>query len=669
MAGSRIQGGFASYAGIEYDIFIYDAEFVASLSTNPNVMGDPGTGDVWGWESDGGGNVWGWSSLDELENPPGLQVQKVALPGFRLEYETQNEGVYTPLMPSRLSFSLFFENQTHETFLNAIANSYEGQFLVRVLRSGELFWTGVLMPDVVQYEDADYPYTFEFVAVDGLTRLKSIEYPNAVLIGDTRETFFDIMYTCLGQLETLNFWEAGDEFFINNVNWWELRHVADYIAEPLKLTRVKTGSMYEENSRTGAIEFLSCYQMLEQICTVIGARLYLSAGSWHMMQPEAYKNSVQSRRVYAKSKALIFSTGGQSYEILCDQKEVARTKGRYEFLAPVKRADITYRSRSVTGTLIPGASWDWITDGNVVTIGDISDNNGTAKIKIRIEVEHTYRFVPYADMPDPSQSRHLFAMQLRVGAYYFVGNEDDGAAWTTTPGVYVFYTAPFRQWENNTSILEVTTSELPATGACTFSFAYKETQQLPPLTPTVLPLQISTIFDLVPEFEPSMQYWTAANPLLIVLDEGNESEAFDFTIYRAENANTTNSKIIERLVFLGDGPFASSNSRIQTFDGSAWGNSTLWGLGIAGARNKRLLELLASRIVAVQDTPRIKYVGQLITTTLRGFYDPYHRLKIGNRFYIFLGGAFEAVSDTWADIHLFNIKTEIDPITSIIVKD
>ncbi|MBK8195980.1 MAG: hypothetical protein IPK76_23280 [Lewinellaceae bacterium] len=171
MAGSRIYGSFFSYAGVEYKLYIYDADFVAA-AVHPGVMGDPTTGNVWGDPTTGA--VWGWDAFDTLTDPPGIQTHELGLPGFTLEYETENEKLYTPLMPSRLTFKLIIENDTQQLFLNAMAESYEGQFLVRILRNDDLFWSGVIMPDVVAYEDMDFPYEFELVAIDGLARLKSI---------------------------------------------------------------------------------------------------------------------------------------------------------------------------------------------------------------------------------------------------------------------------------------------------------------------------------------------------------------------------------------------------------------------------------------------------------------------------------------------------------------
>lgn len=661
---TRIFGEFLSYTGAHYKIYVYDAEFVSGIGNFPHVIGDESTGDVWGDESTG--EVWGWDALDELDEVEGLQTHYVGVGGFTLDYETENETLYTPLMPSKLSFELMFQNEVQETFLNALADSYEGQFLVRVLKNDNLFWAGVLVPDVVQYEDQYYPFSFKFTAIDGLSRLKSIPYPNATLVNGTPESLLSIIFECLSNLETPFFWAANDDYLINNVDWWETRHISAYNVDPLANTRINTGAIYEENSTTGEVQFLSCFDMLRQIATVFGARLFLADGKWWFMQVTEYDISGQVQRIYDKSQTLKFSINGKTYDLICNQSTLARTEGRYEFLPPLKKVTATYKSRSVTGTLLQGVSWDWITDGTVVTVGEVSNNGGVAKIKLKFIVEHTYRFVPYADMPDPSQSRHHFAITLRVGSYYFVGDEDAGAAWTTTPGVFVFYTDLFRQWESHVSTFEITTSEIPDSGTCTFSFAYLQTEEFPSSTLTTLPLQISTIYDLEPEFEASMQYWVQVSPLFVVLENGSENETFDFLTYTATNTNTSNTKEVDLLVYFGDGPYGATAARMETYNGATWAKSENWGIGLLATRNKKILQLLVNRILQAQAKPRQKYVGKLITATGGAFYHPYNRLAINGRYYVFLGGTFEAESDTWQNLHIFNIAIDIsqepDPV-------
>jgi hypothetical protein len=115
---------------------------------------------------------------------------------------------------------------------------------------------------------------------------------------------------------------------------------------------------------------------------------------------------------------------------------------------------------------------------------------------------------------------------------------------------------------------------------------------------------------------------------------------------------------VELVVYFGDGPTATSLPRMQTYNGSTWADSTLWGISLAGARIQPILSLLVARIMQAQAFPRIKYVGKLIDTRFAS-YEAFSRLKINDKYYVFLGGAFVAETDTWENLHVFHIKTDL----------
>ena len=666
MAGNRIHGSFFSYAGVEYDLYIYDAEFVASANTNPIVMGDPTTGNVWGDPTTGA--VWGWDAFDQLTDPPGIQTHQIGLPGFSLEYETQNEKLYTPLMPSRLTFKLLIEDETQQLFLNAMAESYEGQFLVRVLRNGDLYWSGVVMPDVVAYEDMDFPYEFEVVAIDGLSRLKSVTYPGIPTTGGTKQTLMDIVFNCLELLETNGFYATGDDYLVSNLDWWELRHVASWNVEPLTLTRVSNAAFREKmDSITGFYTFKNCYEVLFEICQMFGARIFHADGKWHIMQPAEYALTTQARRVYTKAAVQTYATGGQAYERLCDQDNLARARGgRYEYLSAINKCTVIYNfwqsANYLTGTgwsAGPTPPLDVDDGGEVFTIGEIGNNNGVAVARVTIRVNHR---INYSGLEVFRATKHLFRFVLKIGGYYLkrhyvafsiLPNTTTYAAftWSATADYVDLWTEKVPDWDNQLMDEEFVfnTPPIPETGDAEVNFYWEKCWD-------------EFGADLDPSGDIAMYFGTVAEDLDI-LGDGTSAQQQAALQYIATNDQTGNSTNVELKAILGDGPNDGVVSHLETWNGTAWGTSTLWGKGTGGTRDKKILELLASQIVSIQATPRIKYVGQLIDTMSATFFDAFHRLQIDNKFYVFMGGSFEAVSDTWTGIHLFHIQTVLEPDT------
>lgn len=663
MAGSRIYGSFFSYAGVEYKIYIYDADFVAA-TVHPGVMGDPTTGNVWGDPTTGA--VWGWDAFDTLTDPPGIQTHELGLPGFSLEYETENEKLYTPLMPSRLTLKLIIQDETQQLFLNAMAESYEGQFLVRVLRNDDLYWSGVIMPDVVAYEDMDYPYEFELVAIDGLSRLKSIDYPGIPSVGGTKQSLMTMVMNCLNELETIGFYAAGDDFFVDNIDWWEARHVAGWNVDPLVLTRTSTGAFRrKQDSQATSYRNLSCYDVLFNICQMFGARLFHADGKWFMQQPSKYNLSVQPRRVYTKSAVMTYATGGQNYERECDQENIARARGgRYEYLAPINKATVTYEFWQASN-YIAGTGWDSIqppseTGAEEFDIGEIGHNNGAAVARIQIRIDHR---IDYSGLEVYRETKHLFRLVFKVGSYYLTRHfisysilpnttTYDPFTWSASADYVDLWTEKVPPGDNAlmSEIFEFNTPPIPVTGDATINWYWEQCWD-------------DTGTDVTPNGNLYM-YWGTYDEELEILGDGTNYQQNSALLYEATNDTTGNSTNVELKSILGDGPNGGVVSHLETYDGATWGISELWGAGTGATRDKKLLELLASKIVSIQSTPRQKYVGQLINTMSGTFFDAFHRLQIGNKYYVFLGGAFEAVSDTWTSIHLFHIKTELEPETT-----
>ncbi|MBK7337829.1 MAG: hypothetical protein IPJ00_17460 [Saprospirales bacterium] len=674
MAGSRIYGSFFSYAGVEYKLYIYDADFVAA-AVHPGVMGDPTTGNVWGDPTTGA--VWGWDAFDTLTDPPGIQTHELGLPGFSLEYETENEKLYTPLMPSRLTFKLIIENDTQQLFLNAMAESYEGQFLVRILRNDDLFWSGVIMPDVVAYEDMDFPYEFELVAIDGLARLKSIQYSETPTTGGAKETLMAMVMNCLNELETIGFYATGDDFFVDNIDWWETRHVAGWNVDPLVLTRLNNGTWRRlVDSINTVYEYRSCYDVLFQICQAFGARIYHADGKWFMLQPSKYNLSVQPRRVYTKAAVMTYATGGQNYERLCDQNNLARARGgRYEYLAPINKCVVTY-SFWGGANYAANTGWDAVmpqdgTDGaQEFDIGEIDNNNGVAVLNFTAGLQHTSDFGTLSFVG----VKHKFELEIKIGT-----------KWLSRPSTYTDFnniTYGNYAWSSSAATVEIWTSTVPTQDnqLCT-EFAGNNGLQNVGIFITSPPIEVagdSTINFWWAQTRDSADNiitpsggtpnvtitWGTSFENLKIWGDGSQFEENAELLYTATNSTTGNSTNVALTSIIGDGPTTAAVSHLETWNGSSWAESELWGAGTGATRNKKLLELLASKIVSIQSTPRQKYVGQLINTTSNVFFDAFHRLQINNKYYVFLGGAFEAVSDTWTNIHLFHIKTELEPETT-----
>ena len=66
--------------------------------------------------------------------------------------------------------------------MDDLATGYEGQFFVEVKYGGagpvlgDLYWRGILLADLTEFEDAYFPQEVQLTAVDDLANLQNIPY-------------------------------------------------------------------------------------------------------------------------------------------------------------------------------------------------------------------------------------------------------------------------------------------------------------------------------------------------------------------------------------------------------------------------------------------------------------------------------------------------------------
>ena len=100
--------------------------------------------------------------------------------GFELEYDRCDKFL-TPLIPSSCYFTLIDDNSAAFTaFKTDLANAQENEFKLYIEKyvSGAwvIDWAGIIMSDMVSWDNDGSPRYFEIIAKDGLNRLEGITF-------------------------------------------------------------------------------------------------------------------------------------------------------------------------------------------------------------------------------------------------------------------------------------------------------------------------------------------------------------------------------------------------------------------------------------------------------------------------------------------------------------
>lgn len=292
------------------------------------------------------GETWRVNFHDEDFTGTATQV-KLGGEGFVLTYQG-GEDIFQPILASTCSVEFVQQDATQQGFINDLTGSAEeGRFLLSVRRDpdgdDELYWHGVLLQDQIVIPDIAAPRGVELTATDDLGCLQDILYrqssdypPGEAFTGN--ETLKDHLLNCLNLTRSSVLVGASDTF---------VKIARDFIPEDLPdvatcawaNTRTNHESFYNRD-QDGVIQFLSVYEVLQQLLTVFNARCFMHEGAWHVIPIGAYINSATLQNVHPYRKGGVSAGSAASLATsktldIAAQRKVSGWE--YSFRPPVQR--------------------------------------------------------------------------------------------------------------------------------------------------------------------------------------------------------------------------------------------------------------------------------------------------------------------------------------------
>lgn len=523
----------------------------------------------------------------------------------------ERDNRFSRIWGSEFKMGIIIDNADLQSFVDDLVGAAEGRFTLDMIDlvglSNTMSWHGYILADLITIDDInlDTGYKFEVKAVDGFARLKNIDYNNAGTAYTGKETFVDHILNCLNKLTDLvALFDPTEEFLSVVCNWHETSYTYASTIDPLSQSRVSHRAFYYTDTKGNQV-FLSCYDVLDEICKAWGARMFFSGDTFWFIQPNEYLNA-DNITVFEYDKSGT-QTVNASQDLSITNNQTADDSGtdlrrlsgaKFKFFAPYRRVEVDYNHIS-TRNLIAGAYWQEGTQP-AQTVPDIDSNSGAARFAYSGTLNYRTSYAGTFE-----EHYLVFRFKIQVGTYYYKrdisfypGNVyDDQAPTWTNAGVeyYDIVVGPLRQQAVHYQPfpIEFTTDEIPEDGDLTFDFEYVQ---------AVKRSDASDFSGTVNEF------WTLSGSYLELIESGSFEDQNDINRYAADNDSEASQKL-ELETIIGDGPNLTSPGHIEVLldDAVTWEKSDGWRVGNSGT-TKEHSQLLVNEIISGQLSPVKKFV-------------------------------------------------------------
>ena len=285
---------------------------------------------------------------------------KLGANAFSLNWAGDANTPHQAIITSSAKFFLIVESTGVYDWLLELPNAAENRFTVAIktYASGSygLRWAGVLMVDGVEIEDIFLPQRVTLEANDDLARLQDVLYKSSETVEFTGIAYIhEHIRNCILKLRTAHHWE-NSETLLRMVPY--LRPSAD-TDDGFQLTQIKHNFFHNANEE-GEKQYLSVWQVLEEIALLYGARIFLDFGAFWFQPISAFTRDTLRQKLlgvefYTKGGTIYTGIDITSYNDF--DTDIERIRGwSTSFLPRIKRVEREYNSGD---TLALGYNTQW----------------------------------------------------------------------------------------------------------------------------------------------------------------------------------------------------------------------------------------------------------------------------------------------------------------------
>lgn len=261
---TRLHCRFWNTTGVEYNIFIYDEDYV--------------------------GSVIDFNTDDN---------------GFIISYQGEEDRGKIPILTSKCEVTMLVETQAIQDFVDDLNTAYEGQFRMAIKTGTEERWLGIILTDLVQYQDAPigHKYAFKLVATDGIKRLQTIPYKDTSGPYGGEDSILSHLAKCIAFIGTTDLITTNSWAFATATNWFPSSIASGNM---LANTKVEHRAFYQVDDQ-GNYKYSSVYRVIEQLCLRFHCQFRMVNGTYLFTQHNYHESATFASYFYNAAGSLVIS--------------------------------------------------------------------------------------------------------------------------------------------------------------------------------------------------------------------------------------------------------------------------------------------------------------------------------------------------------------------------
>lgn len=256
--------------------------------------------------------------------------------GFTLTYIGQGDERWEPIKASRVSINFLVENSTALAFILSFASNDETRFLCKIYKDNVFYWGGILLSDLIEYEDKAYPFYVNLQYACGLGRLANLPFVKADGSNYTYgNTLNEIITDILNKTGTELLWDNDDVFLLTTIDWIEYNQ-SNIGIQRLDLLKIKQETFYEQG--TGNKIPYDCLTVLRNILICFFARIYHAEGKWIIDQVNEVTKDNYYNTWLKTGEYITQGTNSRSFA----NTNFKRSEGLFTYFRPLRSASSKY---------------------------------------------------------------------------------------------------------------------------------------------------------------------------------------------------------------------------------------------------------------------------------------------------------------------------------------